>query len=274
MAVLLWLCGVQTLPAAEALRLASGEWPPYFSADFAHFGVGSRIVTESFALEGISVTYGFFPWKRALELAAAGAWDGTLGWELSPERERLFCASDRVWTAPWVLFHRASMPLDWTRFEDLRRLRIGGTLGYLYSPELFAAEQAGLIRVERTGSDALNFRKLASGRLDVFPQLIDIGELQLRRLFDARAAARITYHPKPLGLHSDHLLLSRKRPESAALIQVFNRGLARLKSSGAYDRYFEESRAGVYDPSGSSGEKKSPALDGEEVKESGGRGSL
>ena len=243
-------CLVQLAPAcaAQPLRLASGEWPPYFSEQLRHYGVGSHIVSEAFALEGIEVEYGFFPWKRSLRLAREGVWDGTLGWEPSAERERFFYISDRVWQAPWVFFHLKSSPFDWQDFGDLAEVRIGGTLGYIYSQELFEAERAGKLHIERTVSDRLNLRKLASGRIDVFPQLVDIGYYQLRQLFDADTLRRFTHHRKPLGSHLDHLLLTRADPRNAELIRVFNRGLAALKASGRYGQFFVELRRGEYGP--------------------------
>ncbi len=57
-----------------------GEWPPFFSNDLKHGGVTSHVASEAFALEGIKVEYGWFPWNRALHLAQTGDWDAAIGW--------------------------------------------------------------------------------------------------------------------------------------------------------------------------------------------------
>ncbi len=62
---LILLCGgVINVRAAETIRLTNGEWQPYLSKDAPHHGFASHIVTEAFALVGVEVEYGFFPWKR------------------------------------------------------------------------------------------------------------------------------------------------------------------------------------------------------------------
>ena len=62
-------CLILPAPAAEDIRLTNGEWPPFTSKEFQHGGVMSRIVTEAFAAEGVTVQYEYVPWKRAYAAA-------------------------------------------------------------------------------------------------------------------------------------------------------------------------------------------------------------
>jgi polar amino acid transport system substrate-binding protein len=59
-----------------------------------YFGLASRVVTEAFAAEGVTVEYGYFPWARSFMLAQTGEWDGTLIWTKSAEREKDFYYSE------------------------------------------------------------------------------------------------------------------------------------------------------------------------------------
>ncbi|WP_323897782.1 hypothetical protein [Aeromonas allosaccharophila] len=45
-----------------------------------------------------------------------------------------------------------------------------------------------------------------------------------------------------------HLLISRKRENADELIKTFNRGLAKLKTSGQLEKMLLESRSGLYEP--------------------------
>ncbi len=56
-------CGVAAAQTSKTIRLTNG-WQPYLSKDVPHHGFASHIVTEAFALVGVEVEYGFFPWKR------------------------------------------------------------------------------------------------------------------------------------------------------------------------------------------------------------------
>ena len=71
-----------SLSANETIRIANGEWPPYLSKELKHYGVASRIVAEAFALEGVKVKYGFFPWGRAYAVVQRGEWDGSVIWTI------------------------------------------------------------------------------------------------------------------------------------------------------------------------------------------------
>jgi polar amino acid transport system substrate-binding protein len=233
--------------AEQTVRLTNTEWPPYFSEKLKYYGVGSRIVSEAFALEGIQVEYQFLPPKRALWLAEEGKeWDGTVGWEINPERELHFWVSDPIWEAPWVFFHLKSYSFDWKTFDDLKDIRIGGTLEYMYTSEFMNADRLMTINVDRGTSDEIGFKKLLTGRIDLFPQLIDVGDYQLQEFFNPQTVQLFTHHPTPFGKHTDRLLMSKKNERSKDLIEAFNRGLKKLKESGQYDQYFEESRRGDY----------------------------
>ncbi|MEE9297196.1 MAG: amino acid ABC transporter substrate-binding protein, partial [Phycisphaerae bacterium] len=74
--ILILGCGVAAAQTSKTIRLTNGEWQPYLSKDSPHHGFASHIVTEAFALVGVEVEYGFFPWKRSFKLAKEGTWDG------------------------------------------------------------------------------------------------------------------------------------------------------------------------------------------------------
>ncbi|MCP4687520.1 MAG: amino acid ABC transporter substrate-binding protein, partial [Desulfobacterales bacterium] len=108
--LLFLLCFASVGFAEETITLTNGEWPPYMSERLEHHGVVSRIVVEAFALEGVRVEYSFFPWIRALSLAKAGAFDGSVVWWKTPEREKDFFFSDPVLDVRYVFFHLKSNP--------------------------------------------------------------------------------------------------------------------------------------------------------------------
>ncbi len=226
----------------DVIRLANGEWPPYYSKHLPDNGVGSKIVKDAFALEHVTVIYGFFSWSRAMALAKSGEWDGVVGYQTNPERNRSFYASEVVWEAPWVFFHLKTQPVQWKTFEDLRSFTVGATVEYMYTREFMEAERKGILKIHRIDSDEQNFMKLASGRIDLFPQLLDVGVYQYKRTLDASAQRLITYHPKPFGVHGDQVLLSRANRKNVRLMALFNRGLKRLKESGTYTAYFRDLR--------------------------------
>ena len=159
--------------AEETIRITIGEWAPFLSKDLKHYGLAARIVTESFALEGVKVEYGFFPWARSKFFAQEGEWDGSAVWMHNSERAKDFLFSDSVVEVKNIFFHLKSYSFDWNTIDDLKGIPIGGTIEYSYGEEFQNAEKTGEIEVQRAPSDEINFRKLLAGRIKIFPCVLD-----------------------------------------------------------------------------------------------------
>ncbi len=237
--VVLGMSGATVL-AAETVRLASGEWAPFQSEQLVHGGVATRIVTEAFAQQGITVEYGYFPWKRSFELAKKGKWDGTFLWFDTVERREFFLVSDPIIDVDYVFFHRRDVAFDWQSVEDLKGFRIGATLGYEFGGYEFKwAEQQGKIKVLRQAGDDKNLNLLLRGRIDLFPcERLACSEL-IQKTFTAEQSAELTYHPHSIRSDPHHLLMF-KSPRNDKLLEEFNKGLEKLRADGRLDKYRSE----------------------------------
>jgi len=224
----------------RTLAITNGEWPPYMSETLPHFGIVSRIVRESFARHNITVNYTFYPWSRALTQAQTGQYDGSAVWVYSEEREADFYISDPVIRSQYVFFHRRDDDFSWESAEDLKGYRIGGTRNYYYSKWFAEAEADGTIKVERERSDEINLRKLAHGRIDLFPMDPVVAAEMISRLSQTDEMAKLTYHPKPLHTMSLRLLLTRTNPDNKEAMNSFNQGLRAIRDEGLVERYMNE----------------------------------
>ncbi|MDX1599796.1 MAG: transporter substrate-binding domain-containing protein [Marinobacter sp.] len=186
-------------------------------------------MTLAFAKHDRPVTYGFFPWSRARMLAEKGVWDGSVAWTCRPEMLKHFHFSDPIVAHNYVLFHRTSMDFDWNEVQDLESYRIGLTQDYNYGKKFEEAVAAGTISAEVTTSDQTNFRKLAAGRIDLFPiePAVGMGMIKTLNLSD-----KITFHTTPLQSDYLYLILSRRVPDSERYLKEFNEGLDELRQSG------------------------------------------
>ncbi|MDE1462587.1 substrate-binding periplasmic protein [Spartinivicinus poritis] len=238
-----------TVWAADPLKLTNGEWPPYLSKEYKHHGLISHIVTEAFKQSGVTVEYGFFPWKRAFKEAQEGKkWAGSVVWTKNPDREADFVFSDTVIELKEVFFHRKDLQFDWSTMKDLSKYKIGASIGYSYGDAFAKAEADKLINVARTAKDETSLKKLAAGRIDLFPATLEVGYALIADKLDEASGKLLTNHPKPLRETSYHLILSKKVANSEELIKKFNEGLAKIKSSGVYDKMLTDSIDGKYRP--------------------------
>jgi len=115
---------------AESIVIANGEWAPYQSEDLERDGVVSDIVKQAFALQGVSVEYKFFPWKRNMDLAKHGVVDGSIMWAKRGAREEYFVYSDVIIEAYAVFFHLKSSSFSWESSDDIRKIRLGVMAGW------------------------------------------------------------------------------------------------------------------------------------------------
>lgn len=230
---------------ADTVRITNGEWPPFTSEHLPDNGPLSRIVAEAFALEGVKVEYGYFPWKRAYDYARTGKWDGSIGWAPTPRHVQDFQMSTPVIMVDKALFHLKNVPFDWQTIGDLRGWKVGATAGYSYGEDWDNAVKEGRLPVEEVTVDEQNIRKLLLRRVDVIAMEVDVANYLVRTRLTPEEAAMIVQHPKLLMQTPICLALSRNTARAAELTARFNRGLQRLKESGAYDRYLGDLHVGA-----------------------------
>lgn len=230
---------------AEAITLTSGEWRPFLSEQLPHYGVLSRIVSEAFALEGVTVRYTFRPWARALAEAQQGKAQGSVVWSVGApgsSRNRDFHFSDLVYEDTSGFFYRKDFLFSWTNINEMaKKYKVGGVAGYEYPFERLPG-----VNIDRAPSDELAMRKLLAGRFDVFPSSLGVGMYVLRTQFTADERARIAYHRGAFTKTRYHLILPRSLPSSVRHLALFNKGLRRLKESGRYQQYIADLETGKY----------------------------
>lgn len=234
--------------ADDSIEVTTGEWPPYTSESFLHGGVLTRICTEAFALEGVDVRYSYFPWIRSMDELRSEHFAASLGWRKTPEREARFFFSDPLFEESEVFFYPKDKEFDWETLDDVANLRIGTTLGYASGEVLEPVVERGRGRLDMAPDEAMSFQKLVRGRVDVVPATASVGYYILQSKFLPGTAELITHHPRPILTGGLHLIVARDYPGGQELIERFNRGLARLRESGEYDRFMNESLRGEYSP--------------------------
>jgi polar amino acid transport system substrate-binding protein len=234
------LCLGMSSAKAETWRLATGELPPYATEARADDGMALHIVREALRTQGVEVQYTFMPWGRSLEETRAGKWDATAHWGHRPEHEKSFLLSDNVLTEVWVVLYRAGLGLDWKQPEDLSPYTFGAIRTYTYTPEFHALFASGRIKVDWSPDDVSMLHKLAAGRIDAIILDRNVACYLIDTHLSSAEAQAIRAHPKLITENfTTHVMLPKALPQSAARLEVVNRGLAALRASGEYRRLVE-----------------------------------
>jgi len=224
--------------AKETLILSTGEWVPYTSQKDPNGRVLQTIVTQTFKLANIDILYKYYPWKRTYKTAQELKVDGTVAWFKKKEREEIFYYSAKpLINVKTVIFHLKTLDFDWKDFDDLKKYRIGGNLGYTSTQVLLDKN----IKMEVVRTEEQNFKKLLLGRIDITPTSFFAGYYLINKLFAQDKTMLFTNHPKQVVPQNGiYFLIPKKHPRGKELMDIFNKAHNKLIKSGKYDQIIED----------------------------------
>jgi polar amino acid transport system substrate-binding protein len=217
---------------AADYSLATGtDYPPYADQKLPDGGLAPQILKQAFAAVGRSVSVTVLPWQRAYALTREGKFDGTFPWVPSPERDQVMLISQPIVMIESRLWSPIDRPLRSLDQEDLKNKRFCVPIGYapplaiqgLIDRQIVSVANPPTIAscVLMVGQNHADF--LAGDPLVIRTALRDTGV----RLFEGDSVAK----DRPL-----RLLATKGGERGAIMLSDFNRGLARLKEEGTYDR--------------------------------------
>jgi len=223
----------------EVFQLAAFNYPPfYYEENGEVHGIAVDLTLELFHRLDKQVVIKMYPIKRALSYLKSGNKDGVMILIKTPQRETFATFTDPVMTVRgliWSSAEREGGAVNFKSLDDLRPYVVGVTRGYSYGHEF--DEILKTIRTDVANADLYNYKKLISGRIDIFPG----NEIVAKGLFKL--------HPELKGkvVHSDrsfiewvlHMGISKKS-RLVSMIPEINRVLAEMKAEGVIDVIVDE----------------------------------
>ena len=222
------------LAADSNLRLACNDFPPHKIEHPASDGLAGfdiDIVSEALKRIGQSAQVSFMPWKRALEMAERGTYDGLCSCSRTKEREAKLLFSDELGVVSVGLFARSEDALTGiSSVADLKGRKVATVGGYNLESELMNAGA----EVEATSSDKNALDMLVAGNVD----LLYGYELTTQHFIasDSRSSA-ISY--KQMKRNPYYFCVSRAMPGADTTMQGFNRSLSEMTKDGSIQRILD-----------------------------------
>ncbi|PHV12166.1 substrate-binding periplasmic protein [Chitinimonas sp. BJB300] len=231
---------VATTNAAETIRLANGEWPPYAGESLPYGGIGTRIVRAALAEEGVTVEFVYLSWKRGLEIAKRGMLDGAILWAPTPDKLVDFLASESIMSSDVILLYRQNKPLDPIKQVQLKGYQFGLPNGYSYDqyPELIKMIRDSGKPAITIDDDDLGVKALIQERIDAYPIDRHVARWLLANM-PAPSVPIIVLEP-PIKTGPLAVLFNLKSPRAKWLQERMNAGLAKLRASGQLAAWIRE----------------------------------
>lgn len=223
MQFLLILLYFLTTANAQTVELAVGEWPPFVTSKTHGHGKIPEKLDKVFNQMGIKPIYKFFPWSRAFKQVENGQMLLSVGWIKNKKREKLVKFSAKpIFQVNVVFYHLKNRKIKFESFKDLRGLKIGMTRGYA-QPESFSKAIKELnLSIVLASSDELNFKRLLSGRIDVFAVDREVGQALIKNIFDPIERDFFVQHPKLVGTEKLWLIGTKNNARASELIKSFD----------------------------------------------------
>lgn len=244
-----WLGLLSCAPAWSDERLSvsltAADYPPLIDLRLPNGGLLTHIVAAAFRLTNVETHFLRMPNNRAIIGVISGTYEGSYGWAHNPERDRKLLYSEQpIYANRMVFFHRRGQEYPWKRLADLAAYQIGITLGNHYSDEFARLQAAGALKVQGAASDVINLRKLALGRIDLFPMQEDAGRFLVAHELAPGEQSQIVAQSVAFDTVPVYLVIRRSHPLARTLIERFDRGFRQLVDSGQLQRMIDEARRG------------------------------
>lgn len=217
---------------AQGITVVTEEYPPYNFLDSKKkiSGMATEVVEEVLRRARLDYKLAIYPWARAYQLAqdAPNVLIYSIG--RSEQREHLFKWVDVIAPYDVSLFRlRGRSDIQIGQLADAKRFRIGAVRDDIRAQYL---EKEGL-KPDLVNDDSANVKKLATGRIDMFP-IDGFGMIALyqREGIDPRTVVEvIKLEALSAGLY---MAFSKQTPDD--VVNTCKTALAEIKRDGTFER--------------------------------------
>jgi len=233
-ALLLGIILLSIASRAWAIDVVTGiDYPPYVDETLPQGGLATDIVRAAYGAAEIETTVRYLPWKRGYDATLRGEFAATFPYLRNAEREHDFLFSAPLYPLRLMLFHLTSNGFVYTGLDSLKGKTTCIELGGMPQRSILSLIEAGEVTLVETKDILSCVRMMGAGRVDFLIVNEQVGKTAVRDA--ALPAGTIHMVERPYALMSQYLLIPRNAPDAMRQLEIFNKGLDRLKASGRYD---------------------------------------
>lgn len=213
------------------ISFSTVNWEPYAGETLINNGISTVIIREACKRVGLTPTFHFMPWNRAMTQTRNGKYDAVFNAYYSKDRAETYAISEPYFRTILTLCATRKKSIDYDgSVESLKPYTIGVVRGFVNTE---AIDQALFLKKDTTETDVLNLRKLLHGRVD----LIVIDKYQSIHLVKNNPTIEadikdIQFISPILEEKTLHVLFSKKKPDWQDKLKRFNKGIKEIKADG------------------------------------------
>lgn len=224
---------------SQELIIMTGELEPYAGSTRPGLGFTPEIIMEASRAVGLKVSIQFAPWPRCEAAIKYGKAFAGFPYSTNDSRVDFAFFSQPIAKSRTVFFYNTNKLEDFnfSRLEEVKLHLIGGVRGYYYEPQFKKMK----LSVDYSDSEDDALKKLFVGRVTFLPLNELVGWDRIKKLFPKQSGSFNTSETA-LDEKDLNLMVSRKYPDSTALLQRFNEGLTTIVNNGFYKKIMEKHR--------------------------------
>ncbi|MGM0609050.1 MAG: substrate-binding periplasmic protein [Candidatus Muiribacteriota bacterium] len=222
-----------SITRSETITLATLNWEPFYGESLSEQGFFTALSREAFKRAGYNLKVEFLPWKRALEMAREGKYDGNLGAYFSNDRADTFYFTDPIAQNEEAFIQNKGRGIKFKNLEYLKQFKIGALRGGAQTAEL---REKGF-DFEVVSDDILNIKKLHAQRVD----LILMGKQQFLYLLETNKQLKnyknsFDILEPPYKTFNLYCTITKKRSNGEKIVKKVNSSLESMKEDGTYNK--------------------------------------
>jgi len=227
-----------SLYGLKPIKLATVNWAPYYGENLQNQGFVTDLAKEAFKRAGYSMTVEFVPWKRALELAKKGDYDGLLGAYYNEKRKEYFQYSIPISSANVVIIRKKSLmlPNKLYKLKDLAKYKFGTINGYSYGKEF---DNATFIKKDVSPNLETNLIKLYKGRYDLAVVSREVMLNLIQTKHPEYKGQFVELAPK-LVENNLYIAISKKIKNSTKITNDFNAAFKSMQKDGTVNKILKK----------------------------------
>lgn len=220
---------------SNVVRMATVDWPPFYSPSLKNGGPLTSIVREALKREGLEMSLKFIPWKSAVEMSKAGKYDALFGALWTKERAEALEYSEPMlsYTNRLIALKSSTLVIDVTKgLKDLKDYKICMIRGFSIDPEFDKADYLKKIEVDTLQQC---IKMLGKKRVDF------VVENPLNYRYEYKKAypgeeKNYKFVGKPFKVSSLYVAFSKKVSQHKFWVGKLNEGLRKIKADGTFKK--------------------------------------